>query len=73
MGTAVCFGPGCCVLVLVLVFVLSAAVLVLERSLAGTIIQVLRNVNLIPHSNYHHPITSTSTSTNSNSFSHGNS
>jgi len=46
VATAVCFGQACCVLVL-------------ERSFAGTIIQVLRNVNLIPLGNSHHPITST--------------
>jgi len=46
VATAVCFGQACCVLVL-------------ERSLAGTIIQVLRNVNLysaeqFPSSDYEH-------------------
>ncbi|MFN5101242.1 MAG: hypothetical protein ACK5GJ_00445 [Planctomycetota bacterium] len=50
VGTAICFGPCCCVLVL------SETVLVLERSLAGAIIQLLRNVNFIPQGNSHQPI-----------------
>jgi hypothetical protein len=38
------------------VLVLSETVLVLERSLAGAITQLLRNVNFIPQGNSHQPI-----------------
>ncbi|MFN9510954.1 MAG: hypothetical protein ACK6AO_18305 [Planctomycetota bacterium] len=65
MGIAICLGPGCCVLVLSG----TVLVLVLERGLAGAFMRVLWNVNSIPQSNSHHPITSMSTSTNSISFS----
>jgi hypothetical protein len=46
VGKAICFGTGCCLLVLSE----AVLVLVLERSLVGTIISVLRKVNFIPHS-----------------------
>jgi len=55
---AIYFGPGRCVLVL-------------ERSLAGAIIQVLGNFKFIPKINSHHPSTITSTSTSTNSISFG--
>ncbi|MFY8070769.1 MAG: hypothetical protein ACOVNQ_03735, partial [Pirellula sp.] len=42
---------------------LSETVLVLERSLAGANMRVLRKVNSIPKSNSDHPSTSRSTST----------
>jgi hypothetical protein len=58
MAIAICFGLGCCVLVL------SETVLVLERSVADAIIRVLRNINSNPQSNSHQP------SKNSIGFSH---